>query len=45
MSLVEEIAKKLDANDKDFLVSRLENQTSSSYSNLLAEQMKAASVD
>jgi hypothetical protein len=45
MSLVEEIAKKLDANDKEFLVSRLENQNSNSYANLLAEQMKATSVD
>ena len=44
MSLVEQIAHKLDSNDKDYVVSKLEN-SDYTYADLLAKQFRASSVD
>lgn len=44
MSLVEEISQKLNANDRDYVVSKLQT-VNSSYSELLANQLRASSTD
>jgi hypothetical protein len=44
MSLVEEIAQKLDKNDRDYVVSKLET-SDYTYADLLAKQFRASSAD